>query len=135
VPRNKEKHGKNPARKGVNEHHILNAESVSPELLETAIHELPTKSSPNSAVFTTTIIMATISAVFSPVIGNPINPTTTANSGNLATTTGQLDRDLNQVQDLRTPRHCRLSGLSCQFQEGQPWSSRLRSKEATTLGL
>jgi hypothetical protein len=44
-------------------------------------------------------------------------------------------QDLNQVQDLRTRRHYRLSGLSCQFQEGQPWNSRLRSKEATTSGL
>jgi hypothetical protein len=39
------------------------------------------------------------------------------------------------VQDLRTPKHCRLSGQSCQSQEGQPWSLRLRSKEATTSGL
>jgi hypothetical protein len=81
VPRNQEKHGKNPARKSVNEHRILYAKSVSPELLAAAIHELSTKFSPNSAVFTTTIIMATISAVFSPVTGNPINPATTANSG------------------------------------------------------
>jgi hypothetical protein len=86
VPRNQEKHGKNPARKGTNEHRILNDKSVSPELLVAAIHELST----NSAVFTTTIIMATISAVFSLVTGNPINLATTANSGNLATTTRQL---------------------------------------------
>jgi hypothetical protein len=65
VPRNQEKHGKNPTRKGVNEHRILNAKPVSPELLAAAIHELSIKFSPNSAVFTTTIIMATISAVFS----------------------------------------------------------------------
>jgi uncharacterized membrane protein YoaK (UPF0700 family) len=90
VPRNQEKHGKNPAGKSVNEHRILNAKSVSPELLAAAIHELSTKSSPNSAVFTTIIIMATISAVFSPVTGYPINPATTTNSGNLATTTRQL---------------------------------------------
>jgi uncharacterized membrane protein YoaK (UPF0700 family) len=90
VPRNQEKHGKNPARKSVNEHRILNAKSVSPELLAVAIHELSTKSSPNSVVFTTTIIMATISAVFSPITGNPINPATTANSGNLTTTTRQF---------------------------------------------
>jgi hypothetical protein len=55
---------KNMARKSVDEHRILNAMSVSPELLAAAIHELSTKSSPNSAVFTTTIIMETISAVF-----------------------------------------------------------------------
>jgi uncharacterized membrane protein YoaK (UPF0700 family) len=90
VPGNQEKHGKNPARKNVDEHCVLNAKSVSPELLATAIHELSTKSSPNSAVFTTTIIMATISAVFSPVTGNPINPATTANLGNLTTTTRQF---------------------------------------------
>jgi hypothetical protein len=61
-----------------------------PELLTAAIHELSTKSSPNSAIFTTTIILATISAVFSPVTGNPINPATTANSGNLTTITRQF---------------------------------------------
>jgi hypothetical protein len=64
VPKNQEKHGKNPARKSVDEHRVLNAKSVSPELLAAAIHELSTKSSPNSAVFTTTIILATILAVF-----------------------------------------------------------------------
>jgi hypothetical protein len=79
--------------------------------------------------------MATISAVFSPVTGNPINPATTTNSGNLATTPQTARQDLSQVQDLRIPKRCRLSGLSCQSQEGQPWSSRLRSKEATTSGL
>jgi hypothetical protein len=42
---------------------------------------------------------------------------------------------LSQVQDPKTPKHCRLSGLSCQSREGQPWSSRLRSKEAITSGL
>jgi hypothetical protein len=60
VPSNQEKHGKNPARKSVDEHGVLNAESVSPELLAAAINELSTKSSPNSAIFTTTIILATI---------------------------------------------------------------------------
>jgi hypothetical protein len=64
VPRNQEKHGKNPARKGVDEHRILNVESISPELLAATIHELSTKSSRNPAIFTTTIILATISAVF-----------------------------------------------------------------------
>jgi hypothetical protein len=90
VPRNQEKHGKNPARKSVDEHHVLNVESVSPELLAATIHELSTKSSRNSAIFTTTIILATISAVFSPVAGNPINAATTANSGNFTTTTRQF---------------------------------------------
>jgi hypothetical protein len=82
--------GAQKPRKSVDEHHVLNAESVSLELLAAAIHELSTKSSPNSAIFTTTIILATISAVFSPVTGNPINPATTANSGNLTTITRQF---------------------------------------------
>jgi hypothetical protein len=90
VPRNREKHGKNPTRKSIDEHHILNAKPVSPEFLAASIHELLIKFSPSSAVLTTTIIMKTISAVFSLVIGNPINPATTTNSGNLATTPKQL---------------------------------------------
>jgi uncharacterized membrane protein YoaK (UPF0700 family) len=94
VPKNQEKHGKNPARKSVDEHHVLNAKSVSSKLLAATIHELSAKSSPNSAVFTTTIILATISTVFSPVTGNPINPATTANSGNLTTTTRQFVKTL-----------------------------------------
>jgi hypothetical protein len=90
VPRNQEKHGKNPARKSVDEHRVLNVESISPELLAATIHELSTKSSRNTTIFTITVILATISAVFSPVAGNPINPATTANSGNLTTTTRQF---------------------------------------------
>jgi uncharacterized membrane protein YoaK (UPF0700 family) len=90
VPGNQEKHGKNPARKSVDEHRVFNAESISLELLAATIHEISTKSSRNTAVFTTTIIMATISAVFPPIAGNPINPATTANSGNLTTTTRQF---------------------------------------------
>jgi hypothetical protein len=34
--------------------------------------------------------MATILAIIPPVAGNPINPATTANSGNLTTTTRQF---------------------------------------------
>jgi hypothetical protein len=90
VPRNQEKHGKNPSRESFDEHRVLNAESISPELLAATIHELSTKSSRNTAIFTTTIILATISAVFPPVAGNPINPATTANSRNLTTTTRQF---------------------------------------------
>jgi hypothetical protein len=86
VPRNKEKHGKNPARKSANEHRILNAKPISPEFLAAAIRELLVKFSPSSAVLTTTVIVATIAAVFSPVTGNPINSVTTTNSGNLTTT-------------------------------------------------
>jgi hypothetical protein len=90
VPRNQEKHGKNPARESVDEHRVLNAEPISPELLAATIHKLSTRSSRNAAIFTTTIILATISAVLPPVVGNPINPATTANSGNLTTTTRQF---------------------------------------------
>jgi hypothetical protein len=86
VPRNKEKHGKNPARKGADEHRILNAKPISLEFLAAAIRELSIKFSPSLAVLPTTIIVATIAAVFSPVTGNSINPATTTDSGNLATT-------------------------------------------------
>jgi hypothetical protein len=64
VPRNKEKHGKNSARKSVDEHRILNAKPISPEFLVAAIRELSIKFSPSSAVLTTTIIVETIAAVF-----------------------------------------------------------------------
>jgi uncharacterized membrane protein YoaK (UPF0700 family) len=86
VPRDKEKHGKNSARKSVDEHRILNANPISPELLAAAIHELSINFSPSSAVLTTTVIVATITAVFSPVTGNPVNTASTTDSGNLATT-------------------------------------------------
>jgi hypothetical protein len=87
VPRNQEEHCKNSARESFDEHRILNVESISPELLAATAHELSAKSSCNEAISTTTIIMATISAIFPSVAGNPINPATTANSGNLTTTT------------------------------------------------
>jgi hypothetical protein len=90
MPRNQEEHGKNPARESVDEHCVLNAKSISPELLAVTIHELSTKSSRNTAIFTTTITMATISAIFPSVAGNPISPATTANWGNLTTTTRQF---------------------------------------------
>jgi hypothetical protein len=64
VPRNQEKHGENPTRKSADEHRILNAKTVWPEILAAAIHELSIKFSPSSAVLTTTIIVATIAAVF-----------------------------------------------------------------------
>jgi hypothetical protein len=60
MPRNQEEHGKNLARESVDEHRVLNAKSISPELLAATFHELSTKSSRNVAIFTTTIIMATI---------------------------------------------------------------------------
>jgi hypothetical protein len=86
MPRNKEKHGKNSGRKSADEHRIFNGKSISPEFLAAAIRELSVKFSPSSVVLTTTIIVATIAAVFSPVTGNSVNPATTTNSGNLATT-------------------------------------------------
>jgi hypothetical protein len=64
VPRNKEKHGKNPARESANEHRIPNAKPISPEFLAAAIRELSIKFSPGSAILTTTVIVATIATVF-----------------------------------------------------------------------
>jgi hypothetical protein len=90
MPRNQENHGKNSARESADEHCILNAKSISPELLAATIHELSTRSSRNAAIFTTTVILATISAVFPPITGNPINSATIADSGNLTTTTRQF---------------------------------------------
>jgi hypothetical protein len=87
VPRNQEEHRKNSARESFDEHRILNAEPTFPEFLAATIHELSTKSSRNAAISTTTTIMATLSAIFSLVAGNSVNPATTANSRNLATTT------------------------------------------------
>jgi hypothetical protein len=87
VPRNQEEHRKNSARESFDEHRILNAEPTLPEFLPATIHELSTKSSRNAAISTTTTIMATLSAIFSLVAGNSVNPATTANSRNLATTT------------------------------------------------
>jgi hypothetical protein len=86
VPINKEKHGKNTVRKSADERRILNAKPISPEFLAAAIRELSDRFSPSSAVLTTTIIVETIATVFFPVTGNPVNPATTTNSGNLATT-------------------------------------------------
>jgi hypothetical protein len=86
VPKNKEKHGKNSARKNANENRILNAKPISPEFLVAAIRELTTKFSPSSAILTTTVIVATIAAIFPSFTGNPVNPATTTDSGNLATT-------------------------------------------------
>jgi hypothetical protein len=63
VPRNQEEHRKNSARESFDKHRILNAESISPELLAATIHELSAKSSRNAAISTTTIITATISQV------------------------------------------------------------------------
>jgi hypothetical protein len=87
VPRNQEEHRKNSARESFDEHRILNAEPTTPEFLAATIHELSTKSSRNATISTTTTIMTTLSAIFPLVAGNSVNPATTANSRNLATTT------------------------------------------------
>jgi hypothetical protein len=86
VPRNEEEHGKNSAREGANEHHILNAKTISPEFLAAAIHELTVKFCPSSAILATTVSVAAVAAIFPSVARNPVNPATTTHSGNLATT-------------------------------------------------
>jgi hypothetical protein len=115
VPGNQEEHRKNSARESFDEHRILNAESISPEPLAATIHELSTKSSRNTTISTTTIIMATISAIFPSVAGNPINSVTTANSGNLTTTTREF--------------------VKTRIKFETPWNSKLRSKETIISGL
>jgi hypothetical protein len=92
VPRNEEKHGKNSARKSANEHRILNAKPISPEFLAAAIRELATKFSPSSAILATTVIMAAIATIFPSVAGNPVNPATTTDSGDFATTSRKFDK-------------------------------------------
>jgi hypothetical protein len=87
VPRNEEKHGKNSARKNANEHRILNAKPISPEFFAAAIRELTTKFSPSSTILATTVIVATIAAIFPSVAGNPVNPATTTDSGDFTITT------------------------------------------------
>jgi hypothetical protein len=86
VPRNKEEHGKNSARKNANEHRILNAKPISPEFLATAIPELTVKFCLSSEIPATTVIVAAVAAIFPSVASNPVNPATATNSGNLATT-------------------------------------------------
>jgi uncharacterized protein (UPF0305 family) len=94
VPRNEEKHGKNSARKSANEHRILNAKPISLEFLAVAIRELTTKFSPSSAILTTTVIMAAIAAIFPSVAGNPVNPATTTDPGDFATTSRKFVKAL-----------------------------------------
>jgi hypothetical protein len=86
MPRNKEKHGKNSAREGTNEHRILNANPVSSELLAAAIRESTVELGLSSAIPTTTVSMAAVAAIFPSVASDPVNPATTTHSGNLATT-------------------------------------------------
>jgi hypothetical protein len=84
---NQEEHCKNSARESFDEHRILNAEPTTPEFLAATVHEFSAKSSRNAAIATTTTIMETLSAIFPSVAGNSVNPATTANLRNFATTT------------------------------------------------
>jgi hypothetical protein len=86
VPRNKEEHGKNSARKGANEHRILNAKPISPKFLATAICELTGKFCSSPTIPATTVIVAAVAAIFPSVASNPVNSATAADSRNLATT-------------------------------------------------
>jgi hypothetical protein len=86
VSRNKEEHGKNPAREGTNEHRILNVRPVSSEFLAAAIRESTVEFCLSSAIPATTVSMAAVAAIFPSVASNPVNPATTTHSGNLATT-------------------------------------------------
>jgi hypothetical protein len=60
VSRNEEEHGKNSARESTNEHLILNAKPVSPEILAAAIREPTVKFCPSSAIPATTVNVAAI---------------------------------------------------------------------------
>jgi hypothetical protein len=92
VPRNEEKHGKNSARKGANEHRILNANPISPKFLPSTIRELTVKFCPSSAIPATTVIVAAVAAIFPLVASNPVNPTTAAHSGNIATSSRKFSK-------------------------------------------
>jgi hypothetical protein len=87
VPRNQEYYYQDSARKGNDEHRLLNAEPTSPELLATTPQEFSTKSSCNAAISAITTILATFSAVLPSVAGNSVNPATAAYPRNIATTT------------------------------------------------
>jgi hypothetical protein len=94
VPRNEEEHGKNSAREGTNEHHVLNAKPVSPEFLAAAIREPTVKFCPSSAIPATTVSVAAVAAFFPSVASNPVNLSTTTHSGNLATTSRKFVKTL-----------------------------------------
>jgi hypothetical protein len=94
VPRNKEEHGKNSAREGTNEHCILNARPVSSEHLAAAIRESTVEFCLSSAISTTTVSMAAVAAIFPSVASDPVNPTTTTHSGNLATASRKFIKTL-----------------------------------------
>jgi hypothetical protein len=85
VPGNKEEHCKNSARKGANEHCILNARPVSSEFLAPTIRESAVEFCLSSAISTTTVSMAAVATIFPSVASDPVNLATTAHSGNLAT--------------------------------------------------
>jgi hypothetical protein len=77
----------NSARESTDEHRILNARPVLPELLAASIHEPTVKFYPSSAIPATTVNVAAIATVFSSVTSDPGNPATATHSGNPATTT------------------------------------------------
>jgi hypothetical protein len=90
VPRDKKEHGKNPTRDSTDEHCILDAKPVSAELMATAVRESAVKLCTSSAIPTTTISMAAITAILPSVTSDTVNPATTAHSGNLATASRKL---------------------------------------------
>jgi hypothetical protein len=87
VPRNQKEYRQNLARESNDEHRLLNAEPTSPELLAATLHEFLAKSSCNAAISATATILATFSTVLPSFAGNSVNPTTTADPRNIATTT------------------------------------------------
>jgi hypothetical protein len=64
VPRNEEEHGKNSARKGTNEHRVLNAMPVLAKFLAASIREPTVKLCPSSAIPATTVSVAVVAAIF-----------------------------------------------------------------------
>jgi hypothetical protein len=90
VPKNQKEYRQDPARESNDEHHLLNAEPTSPELLAATLHEFSAKSSSNATISATTTTLATLSTVLSSVAGNSVKPVTATNSRNIATTIGQF---------------------------------------------
>jgi hypothetical protein len=132
VPRNEEKNGKNPARKGANEHHILNAKPISPEFWATAIRELAVKFCPSSAIPATTVIVAAVTAIFPSVASNPVNPTTAADSGNIATTSRKF---VKATVKFRTSELQSIAIFLDYHANHRGVSHGIRDQEAITSGL
>jgi hypothetical protein len=132
VPRSEEEHGKNSARKSVNEHRILNAKTISPEFLATAICELTVKFCPSSAIPATTVIVAAVVEIFPSVASNLVNSATAADSGNLATTSRKFVKTTikfrtSELQSIAIFRY---------YHANHRWVSYgIRDQEAITSGL